>query len=47
VAGPPNALRLTGHARAVAAVVRRYAQLLSAENGQRALAEFVLSEADR
>ncbi|WP_331757695.1 DUF6415 family natural product biosynthesis protein (plasmid) [Streptomyces sp. NBC_01650] len=40
------ALQLTGHARAVAADVRRYAAALPRNDGRGALAEVVLREAD-
>ncbi|MFI0716061.1 DUF6415 family natural product biosynthesis protein [Streptomyces inhibens] len=40
------ALRLTGHARAVAADVRRYVAQLPKGSGRRALAEVVLAEAE-
>ncbi|MDX3370080.1 DUF6415 family natural product biosynthesis protein [Streptomyces sp. ME02-6987-2C] len=41
------ALQLTGHARAVAADVRRLAAALPKSDGRGALAEVVLREADR
>ncbi|MFI5774505.1 DUF6415 family natural product biosynthesis protein [Streptomyces sp. NPDC051658] len=41
------ALQLTGHARAVAADVRRHAAALPKNDGRGALAEVVLREADR
>ncbi|MEU0523072.1 DUF6415 family natural product biosynthesis protein [Streptomyces niveus] len=41
------ALQLTGHARAVAADVRRHAAALPKNDGRGALAEIVLREADR
>ncbi|MEV6949532.1 restriction endonuclease [Streptomyces sp. NPDC051172] len=41
------ALQLTGHARAVAADVRRHAAALPKSDGRGALAEVVLREADR
>ncbi|WP_381802418.1 restriction endonuclease [Streptomyces niveus] len=41
------ALQLTGHARAVAADVRRHAAALPKNDGLGALAEIVLREADR
>ncbi|MFJ8856195.1 restriction endonuclease [Streptomyces sp. NPDC102437] len=40
------ALQLTGHARAVAASVRRHAAVLPKNDGRGALAEVVLREAD-
>jgi hypothetical protein len=40
------ALQLTGHARAVAADVRRRAEQLPADSGRRALADVVLLEAE-
>lgn len=40
------ALQLTGHARAVAADVRRHASTMPKDNGRRALAEVVLREAE-
>lgn len=40
------ALQLTGHARAVAADVRRYAAALPKSDGRGALAEVILREAD-
>ncbi|MFG3533209.1 DUF6415 family natural product biosynthesis protein [Streptomyces sp. NPDC047917] len=41
------ALQLTGHARAVAADIRRHAATLPKNDGRGALAEIVLHEADR
>ncbi|WP_405835092.1 DUF6415 family natural product biosynthesis protein [Streptomyces sp. NBC_01518] len=41
------ALQLTGHARAVAADVRRHAAALPKDDGRGALAEVILREADR
>ncbi|MEV7683182.1 restriction endonuclease [Streptomyces sp. NPDC088341] len=41
------ALQLTGHARAVAADVRRHAAALPKSDGRGALAEVILREADR
>ncbi|MEU2453877.1 restriction endonuclease [Streptomyces sp. NPDC012765] len=41
------ALELTGHARAVADDVRRYAQQLPLQDGRRALAEVVLADAEK
>ncbi|MFJ9381621.1 DUF6415 family natural product biosynthesis protein [Streptomyces sp. NPDC101455] len=41
------ALQLTGHARAVAADVRRHAAALPRNDGRGALAEVILREADR
>ncbi|WP_457512281.1 DUF6415 family natural product biosynthesis protein [Streptomyces sp. TE33382] len=41
------ALQLTGHARAVAADVRRHTDLLDDDTGPRALAEIILAEAQR
>ncbi|MYZ38060.1 MULTISPECIES: restriction endonuclease [unclassified Streptomyces] len=41
------ALQLTGHARAIAADVRRHAAALSKNDGRGALAEVILRETDR
>ncbi|WRZ76664.1 DUF6415 family natural product biosynthesis protein [Streptomyces sp. NBC_01237] len=41
------ALRLTGHARAIAADVRHRADILDEDTGPRALAEIILAEAQR
>ncbi|MFJ9344515.1 restriction endonuclease [Streptomyces sp. NPDC101733] len=41
------ALQMTGHARIVAAVVRRHAVRLRDDDGRRALAEVILDDAER